>query len=285
MTLQQWLGAGSVVKYPYPAKLGEIVSGPADWDTSMGVLDATSSLTVDMDGGPALASDATVGTSSDITNANAFIIGSEANGWEVCQFATATYSGIVGGKPRYVLTNLQRGLRGSMIYASGHIAGQQFLVLDAAAVRATVSPLRINQVHTYEIIYGDMAAGVISFPFTVGSTSARPLPPVNLDGYIKPTSHWVITWQMAGQFPGTLGPPAGFAGSVKWKMEIMDGVTVKRTIYTTSTSYVCVYLAADQITDWGSVQSSVTVKVYQSSGLIDSSSTEIYSQPAIGTFP
>jgi hypothetical protein len=53
--------------------------------------------------------------------------------------------------------------------------------------------------------------------------------------------------------------------SESYEVDILDGTTVKRTIAVTSPS--AVYASADQIADFGSVQSSVSLKVYQTNTL------------------
>jgi hypothetical protein len=51
-----------------------------------------------------------------------------------------------------------------------------------------------------------------------------------------------------------------------YEIDVMDGVTVKRTLL--STTPTVDYPAADQITDFGSEQSSVEVNIYQISALV-----------------
>jgi hypothetical protein len=55
--------------------------------------------------------------------------------------------------------------------------------------------------------------------------------------------------------------------SERYEVEIMQGITLKRTI-TGLTSPTTIYTAAQQVTDFGSAQSSVSVKVYQLSAAV-----------------
>lgn len=54
--------------------------------------------------------------------------------------------------------------------------------------------------------------------------------------------------------------------SERYEVEILDGSTVVRTIATTSPT--ASYSAAEQTTDFGSPQSSMSVKVYQLSAVV-----------------
>jgi hypothetical protein len=53
----------------------------------------------------------------------------------------------------------------------------------------------------------------------------------------------------------------------RYEVEIMQGVTLKRTIIGL-TSPTTIYTAAQQVTDFGSAQSSVLVNVYQLSAAV-----------------
>lgn len=55
--------------------------------------------------------------------------------------------------------------------------------------------------------------------------------------------------------------------SERYEVEIMSGATLKRTI-TGLTSPTTVYTAAQQVTDFGSAQSSISVRVYQLSAAV-----------------
>ena len=54
--------------------------------------------------------------------------------------------------------------------------------------------------------------------------------------------------------------------SERYEVEIYSGLTLKRTL--TATSPTVAYSAAQQVTDFGSAQSSVSVKVYQLSAVV-----------------
>ena len=54
--------------------------------------------------------------------------------------------------------------------------------------------------------------------------------------------------------------------SEAYEVDVLDGASVVRTL--TSTSASVVYTAADQVTDFGSAQSSVDVVVYQMSDVV-----------------
>jgi hypothetical protein len=54
--------------------------------------------------------------------------------------------------------------------------------------------------------------------------------------------------------------------SEAYEVDIMQGATVKRTLTATTPSVL--YTSAMQVTDFGSVQPSVTVKIYQLSSVV-----------------
>jgi hypothetical protein len=79
------------------------------------------------------------------------------------------------------------------------------------------------------------------------------------------TISWIRRSRVDAEWRDGVGIPLGEESEV-YEVDILDGSTVVRT--TPATSPTASYSAADQTTDFGSVQSSIDVKIYQLSAVV-----------------
>ena len=86
------------------------------------------------------------------------------------------------------------------------------------------------------------------------------------DGSGNLTINWLRRTRIGGDWRDGVDVPLS-EESERYEVDIMSGVTVKRTI-TGLTTPTASYTAAQQVTDFGSAQSSVTVNVYQLSAKV-----------------
>jgi hypothetical protein len=105
--------------------------------------------------------------------------------------------------------------------------------------------------------------------FTTRCVGLMPWSPVQVAGSRNAGGDLTITWIRRTRFGGvwTDGTDVPLNEETeKYEVDILNGATVVRTIAVTNTS--ATYTAAQQVTDFGSVQSAITVKVYQISGTV-----------------
>lgn len=189
-------------------------------------------------------------------------------GDELVNFTTATLE----GDGTYTLSGFKRGRRGTEWATTGHAARDVFLLLDTAAPAA----LGLSEVGTSlsfkAVTAGRSASGAYPIavaPFT--GASLKPYSPVHLAGARDAgTGDWALEWvrrtRVGGAWTSGTTIPLSEA-SEEYEVEIMDGATVKRT-FTGLTSPAASYTAAQQTTDWGSGQTSITFRVYQISDAV-----------------
>jgi hypothetical protein len=115
-----------------------------------------------------------------------------------------------------------------------------------------------------------MRAGTIAQNFTYSAVALKPYSPAQIagtrDGSGNLTLNWVRRTRIGGDWSSGVDVPLS-EESEKYEIDIMSGVTIKRTI-TGLTSPTASYTAAQQVTDFGSAQSSLTVNVYQLSAKV-----------------
>jgi hypothetical protein len=179
----------------------------------------------------------------------------------------------------YRLTQLVRGRRGTDFgvgapAAVGSPAGSRLLILDGAVQRVSQpgGDLGVPLLWKMPGPYTDPAA----LPWqgrTARGRAEQPYSPVRLaatrDGGDNISLTWVRRGRLnAGIFPRISRVPIGET-ALEYEVEILDapGGAVVRT-FAGLTSAAASYTAAQQVADFGSVQSTVHVRVYQMSGLV-----------------
>lgn len=188
-------------------------------------------------------------------------------GDELVQFATATLE--IDGS--YTLSSFKRGRRGTEWACATHATRDVFLLLDTADDAA----LGLSEVGT-DLSFKAITAGrttgfpVDMEPFT--GASLKPYAPCQLDAVKDSVSgDWVLTWvrrtRVGGAWTSGTSIPLSEA-SEEYEVEIMNGGSVVRTIAALS-SPTTTWTAAQQTTDFGSDQSSVSWRVYQISDAVD----------------
>lgn len=182
------------------------------------------------------------------------------DGWELVQFMTPTLVDV----RTYAITGFLRGVRGTEWAMAGHAAGDRFVLLDSTARLRTMGAAEIGDTDWYAVS-ATGAAPVEADAFALAYTGAshKPLAPVHgsaeLDG-----NDWLFgatrRTRIGGGSLDNQDVPLGQA-SESWSLDILDSGTPVRTI--TGTSLPLTYAEADQITDFGSPQSSVSALLHQ----------------------
>jgi hypothetical protein len=116
---------------------------------------------------------------------------------------------------------------------------------------------------------GNSLGNTDQITFTYTGRNLKPFAPVHVagvrDGAGNLTISWVRRSRVDAEWRDGVDIPLG-EESERYEVEIYSGLTLKRTL--TATSPTVAYSAALQVTDFGSAQSSVSVKVYQLSAVV-----------------
>ena len=248
------------------ARFGSITS-PATIGSSVDVLgiatanvfDEKNSVTVLLMGASQLQS---VSELAVLNGANAVLLGSE-----IIQFKTATL--ISEGK--YKLSGLLRGRLGTEWATSTHQAGERFVMLDSSLDKETVANNMIGAVRQYKAVsVGSSLSSVIAQDFTYNAVAFKPYSPAQITGNRDASGNLTINWirrtRTGGDLRDFVDVPLGEV-SEKYDVEIISGASVVRSYLGLSTP-TTTYTSSQQIADFGSVQASVLLRIYQVSGAV-----------------
>jgi len=194
---------------------------------------------------------------SDVYNlTNWCLIGSEIIG-----FKTATLT----APNTYTLSGLLRGRRGSEYHIDKHVVDEVFILLDSAAIELPYAIAdKEKTIFVKYVTNNSDISKATAYQMQPSQLSRRPWMVSQLKA-VKSGNDWIITWLGRNQFnsdmvdSAEITNPDGFRG---YNVGYVDNTsTALRNIITQGTSLT--YTAADQITDFGSVQSTLTVRINQ----------------------
>ena len=222
------------------------------------LFDDVNSVTVIIKGAGALASAAEL---SVLNGANAALLGDE-----IIQFKTATL--VEPGK--YTLSNLLRGRLGTEWAVGTHAAGERFVLLDERIAKDATPNSLIGLLRVYKpVSIGATLGSTTAQNFTYTGAALKPYAPVhiagNRDGGGNLTISWVRRTRLGGVWSDYADVPLNETAEA-YEIDIMNGVTVVRTLSAAAPN--AAYSAAQQTTDFGSPQASVSVVVYQLSAAV-----------------
>jgi hypothetical protein len=240
-----------------PGVIGELVdplpAGP------VGLFDRANIVRVRLYGG-ALAS---AGETELLGGANVAAIGSELAGYEIIQFRDAA----LVGPGLYELQHLLRGQSGSepemQVLAP---AGTRFVLFDPACVQMDETLADLGSDITWRVgpasrDHGDPSYA--EFSHRAGGLGLRPWRPAQLRA-ARDGNDTIFTWIRRTRIDGDSWElaevPLGEEQEV-YRLEILSGTAIIRTVELSTPTYR--YLAADQIADFGSMQSSFALRVSQ----------------------
>ena len=224
------------------------LSGTPDyhsWDTS-------SVITVQLKQG-------TLNNSTDIgvqNGANWCMVGEEVIG-----FVNAT----LVAADTYQLTRLMRGRAGSEVKVATHVNNELFVVLDNQLIDIPLTAAEIGQPVKYKTVTnGSDLSKVSADDVSPFGLNVRPWAVAQLKAVREVNDDWTITWIERVRFNNALQDYVEITHDADWAgyaLAILDGATVKYVATTTSPSYT--YTAAQQVTDFGSVQTTLQASVKQ----------------------
>lgn len=195
---------------------------------------------------------------------NAAAVKTTGGEWEVLQFASAE---LVGTR-RYRLTRLLRGQCGTeQAMAAGAATGADFVLLDRAVVALRVRedqlglPLRFRCGPARD----DHASPTFTeLAITAEGRGLLPFAPVHLEARRGSSGDIALSWIRRTRFGGVGLEPVEVPlneASEAYRIEILDGVTLKRSVESVSPSFL--YSSADQTSDFGGPATDFSVRIAQ----------------------
>lgn len=198
-----------------------------------------------------------------LNGANAAVLGDE-----IIQWRTAS----VNSDGSFTLSDLLRGRRGSEHATSGHVAGERFVALSSATVQRIAQDIGqrgLERSYRASSI-GEDPERAVTVRFTNTATGLKPLSPVHITGFRDSLDDIDIAWfrraRTGKAHLANAGLPLG-EDAEAYEIDILDGGAVVRTL-TGLTTTSANYSASQQIADFGSVQASVAIEIFQTSAQV-----------------
>lgn len=198
---------------------------------------------------------------TDLNNgANTALIGNE-----IVRFQTATLT----ATNTYTLSNFYRGRRGTESFNSTHTSGERFVLLSDYVRRIDGDISDISKTLYFKALTsGQDLTQVSPVTQTVVGNSLKPYSPINLSGSRDAAGNITLNCTRRDRKAGDRIDYQNFPLSEvaeKYEIEILNGSTVVRTL--TATTPNIIYTNSEQIADFGAVQTTITFRVYQISGV------------------
>lgn len=166
----------------------------------------------------------------------------------------------------YILSGLQRGVRGTEHAIGTHGSTEAFYLLSNAVPAAVSTSLgRTVMVKALSLRSTATLGSVPAQYYTPTGNSLLPFSPVHLRGERNAAGDITIRWRRRSRkaldWRGVSEIPLGEAEE-RYQVHVLDAIgAIRRTI--TVSSPEAIYTAAEQVADFGSTQPSVRVAIYQ----------------------
>ena len=199
-----------------------------------------------------------------LSGANAAAVQNANGDWEVLQFETA----VLVAPATYELSTLLRAQAGTdAVMLPSLVADARFVLLDRALTPVDMAPADVGLAFNWR--FGPAArdighASYASATHTFTGVGLRSFSPVHVRGTRNGSGDLAISWIRRTRINGdawTAGDVPLAEESERYEIDILDGSTAVRTLAATSPSVT--YTATDQTTDFGTPQSSCTIRVHQ----------------------
>jgi len=205
-----------------------------------------------------------------LNGANYFAYG-DAGRWEIIAAINCT----LVAPNTYVFTDMLRGRFGTEWAMATHAIDDKVILLDTDAmyfIGMHVSTIGLQREYR-GITYNQSVDSDIDYSFTYNGVNLECLSPVYfVGGRNIVTSDWSFSWvrrsRTDGEWRDSVDAGLGEA-SEAYELDVYSDDTysvVKRTI--SSTSPACTYGSAEQVSDFGSIQSLIYAKLYQLSSVV-----------------
>lgn len=229
-------------------------------------IDFTSRLAVSMWSG----SLSSVTFSQLLNGSNLFAYGVHGR-WEIIQAMTCE----IQSDGTYILSDLLRGRAGTEHNTNNHQIGDYLIYLNSGAYIYPVEQSIIGSTRYYKAVtFGDLISDSSSVPFTYQGNNLECLAPVYPNANRHPTTNdWTVSWirrtRVSGEWRDNIDAPVSET-TLAFDVEIYSNVSftsIKRTLSNLTTN-AFTYTNAQQVTDFGAVQTTLHIKVYQLSSIV-----------------
>lgn len=185
-------------------------------------------------------------------------------GDEVIQFGNAIYL----GDDRWQISRLRRGIRGTAQHTTGHGANEKFILFtgDDAAVQVLEGTVAdIGRIFYFKGLNSFQTPDQVdAIVVPVVGNAYRPYPPSGVTIARDTNGDLIISWQRhvrrngRWQDGGDVSIPST---ETQCRIEIYNGLSLVETATVTGNAYT--YTAAAQLADFGSLQNTLTLTLYQ----------------------
>lgn len=189
---------------------------------------------------------------------------------EVIQFQVA----VNNGEGWFTLSAIARGRRGTNVFCNGHTSSELFILLEpSSGILKPIATSEIGSPFYYKAVtLGTLLADAPIISHTTLGNDLKPYMPTHFTATIVATDiqfEWVRNTRIGGALMDGTGDVPLSEDAELYDLEIFDapGGTVVRT-FSGITSPDQLYLDADIITDFGSMPTNITFKIYQISALV-----------------
>jgi hypothetical protein len=264
-----WPGPIAVYYSPETSgfQLKAMVLGPAVTGSTLDPLPAGATSRFDRATGVRVKLDqgalASVTEAALLGGANIAAIQTEDGAWELLQFQSAD----LVAPSTYMLSGFLRGQCGTEHAMRSPVSdGARFVLIDTAVAQVDITEDEIGLSYAWKCGPASRDLGsphYVDIEHAFAGEGLKPLSPVHLRG-TRAGGDLAITWIRRTRLGGdTWDAAEGPLGETeeRYEIDILDGTDVVRTL--TATSPAATYTAADQTTDFGGPQASVSLRLYQ----------------------
>lgn len=238
-------------KSPTFGMVATTIAAPTDFN----VWDTTTTISVQLKQG-------TLSNSTDIAvqnGANWCMIGEE-----VVAFVNATLT----GDKTYTLSRLLRGRLGTEVKCATHVNNELFVVLDNQLTQINLDQADVGKLVKYKTVtMGSDISKVAADDVQPFGLNMRPYRVAQPKLTKETNGDWTVTWLERPRYNNGLRDYTEIDHDADWggyAIAFMDGASVvKKSLTTVSTKYT--YTVAQQVTDFGSAQSTMKASIIQMS--------------------
>lgn len=171
----------------------------------------------------------------------------------------------------YTISHFLRGTRGTEWAISTHTANETFTLIDDALSSIPFEVADLGSTANFKGVPNGRTVDsvLITANHVILGNALKPHSPVNASATKNPVGDIQATWVRRDRKAGNRTDYANFPLSEafeKYEIEILNGATVVRTL--TSDAPVVSYMASQQVTDFGAVQNTIALRIYQISGTV-----------------
>jgi hypothetical protein len=234
--------------------LGDPASGVVDYDNTVTIALADHAIALSSSTAAAVLIDGSV---------NRAVIGRPGQ-YEVIQFITAASL----GDGRYTLSGLLRARRGTGYATGSHASGDEFALLDPAAIvrlRYALSDVDLTVLHKFAgLDEGIDLVGPLGLDYS--GVAKLPFSPALLEA-VQSGADWVVDWIPRSRLNGAIWSSQASVTDpeiTEYTLDFLDGSDVVKGSYTVTVgTETRTYDSGEQTTDFGSPQSDIIAVLYQ----------------------